>query len=378
MSRTARETERYESRLKTFRAASGLSQSELADKVGLTRQAIYMIEAGRYLPNATTALRLARALGCKVEDLFLLEEESPRLEAELLVDSGDRMKLWKAGGRFRALALPAMGDAFRGLLSADAIVAERPGRSKRNVVLQALEDPATLERQIAVAGCDPALFVIADRLMRGPDPLPVVVWSMGSTDALSELAKETVHLAGVHLRDAAGDFNLPFLRKHFGRKRMTVVTLAFWQMGLLVAPGNRKSIRSVADLGRKGVRIVNRERGSGARQLLDRRLAEGGITPRAVAGYDRVLRLHTEVAREVFEGRADAAVAPLAVARLLGLDFVPLETERYDLVVPKELVDEHPSVQRLLDALSTRAVRRELDALGGYDTTHTGELVEAR
>jgi molybdate-binding protein len=83
------------------------------------------------------------------------------------------------------------------------------------------------------------------------------------------------------------------------------------------------------------------------------------------------------VARRVQEGAADAAVAPLAVARVLGLEFVPLEIERYDLVVPKE-ISEHPSVKRLLDALSTRAVRRELDALGGYDTTHTGELVERR
>jgi molybdate-binding protein/DNA-binding XRE family transcriptional regulator len=369
--------ERYESRLKSFRAAKGVSQIELAEKVGLTRQAIYMIEAGRYLPNATTALRLARALGCRVEDLFVLEEELPSMEAELLVDSTDRVKLWRAGGRFRALALSARGDASRGLLSADAIVSERRGRSK-TALLQPLEDRVVLERQIAVAGCDPALFVIADRLMRAPDPLPVVVWSMGSTDALSELAKETVHIAGVHLRDSSGDFNLPFLRRHFGRKRMTVVTLAFWQMGLVVSSGNRKSIRSIEDLARKGVRIVNRERGSGARQLLDRRLSQAGISARDLAGYDRVFGLHTEVAREVFEGRADAAVAPLAIARLLGLDFVPLETERYDLVMTRGLADEHPSVQRLLEALSTKAVRRELDALGGYDTTHTGELVAPR
>jgi molybdate-binding protein/DNA-binding XRE family transcriptional regulator len=378
MSRPPPSTERYESRLKSFRAARGLSQSELAEKVGLTRQAIYMIEAGRYLPNATTALRLSRALGCKVEDLFLLEEELPSVEAELLEGSGDRVKLWKVGGRFRALPLSATGDSSRGLLSADAIVAERRRGTKAKALFQTLDDPANLERQIAVAGCDPALFVIADRLMRGTDPLPVVVWSMGSTDALSELAKETVHVAGVHLRDPSGDFNLPFLQKHFGRKRMTVVTLAFWQMGLTVAPGNRKSIRSVEDLARKGVRIVNRERGSGARQLLDRRLAEAGLSGRELSGYDTVLRLHTEVGRRVLEGTADAGVTPLAVARLLGLDFIPLETERYDLVMPKELADEHPSVQRLLEALSTRAVRRELDALGGYDTTHTGELVEAR
>ena len=378
MTRPPPATERYESRLKRFRGARGLSQAELAERVGLTRQAIYMIEAGRYLPNATTALRLARSLGCKVEDLFLLEEELPSLEAELLEGSGDRVKLWKVGGRFRALPLSATGDSSRGLLSADGIVAERRRGAKAKALFQTLDDPANLERQIAVAGCDPALFVIADRLMRGPDPVPVVVWSMGSTDALSELAKETVHLAGVHLRDSSGDFNLPFLRKHLGRKRMTVVTLAFWQMGLAVALGNRKSIRSVEDLARKGVRIVNRERGSGARQLLDRRLAEAGLSGRELSGYDTVVRLHTEVGRRVLEGTADAGVTPLAVARLLGLDFIPLETERYDLVMPKELADGHPTVQRLLEILSTRTVRRELDALGGYDTTHTGELVEAR
>jgi hypothetical protein len=106
--------------------------------------------------------------------------------------------------------------------------------------------------------------------------------------------------------------------------------------GAAGSPGNPKSIRSVEDLARKDVRVVNRERGSGARQLLDRRLAEAGIPSGKVAGYDSVLRL----------------------------------------IVPKDLADEHPNVQRLLDALSTRAVRRELDALGGYDTTHTGEVVE--
>jgi molybdate-binding protein/DNA-binding XRE family transcriptional regulator len=379
MPRSSPASERYQSRLKAVRTARGLSQAELAESVGLTRQAIYMIEASRYLPNATTALRLARALQCKVEDLFLLEEDLRSVEAELLGESGeaasaDRMKFWKVGDRSWALPLSELGEPSRGLAAADALVSppvRHAGKKvKRKVVLLALEDPAALERQIAVAGCDPALFVIADRLLRGPDPVPVVVWSMGSTDALVELGRGTVHLAGVHLRDPSA-----VLRKHLGRRRTTVVTLAFWQMGLVVSPGNPKSIRAVEDLARRDVRVVNRERGSGARQLLDRRLAEAGISTRRVTGYDSVLRLHTEVARRVLEGAADAAVAPLAVARILGLEFVPLETERYDLVVPKELVDEHPGVQRLLDALTSRAVRRELDALGGYDTTHTGEVV---
>ncbi len=376
--------DRFQSRLKALRAARGLSQGELADRVGLTRQAIYMIEAGRYLPNATTALRLAKALECRVEDIFLLEEDFERIEAELpgaVADpaGAERMRLWRVHGRSWALPVSALGEPSRGLLSADALLSpeETVGRRRRRVALRALEEPGNYERRIAVAGCDPALFVIADRLLRGAEPLSVVVWSMGSTDALKELGKRTVHLAGVHLRGPRGEFNIPFLRKHLGRRRTTVVTLAFWQMGLVVAPGNPRSIRSVADLVGRDVRIVNREKGSGARQLLDRKLAESGVPSRAVGGYDNVLRLHTEVARRVFEGGADAAIAPLAVARLLGLDFIPLEIERYDLVVPRDVAEEHPGVERLLDALSTSAVRRELDALGGYDTTHTGEVVAA-
>jgi molybdate-binding protein/DNA-binding XRE family transcriptional regulator len=386
MTRPPPASEHYQSRLKPLREARGLSQAELAEKVGLTRQAIYMIEAGRYLPNATAALRLARALECRVEDLFLLEEGFERVEAEVPEDvaepaAAERMKLWKVGGRSWALPVTAMGEPSRALLSADALLLspETGGRRKgrRRVALQALEDSALYERQVAIAGCDPALFMIADRLLRGTDSLPVMVWSMGSTDALKELGRRTVHLAGVHLRDPSGEFNLPFLRKHLGRRRTTVVTLAFWQMGLAVAAGNPRSIRSVADLARRGVRIVNREKGSGARQLLDRKLAESGIPSQAIGGYDSLLRLHTEVARRVLEGVADAGIVPLAVARILGLEFIPLETERYDLVVPRDFANEHPGVKRLLEALSTSVVRRELDALGGYDTTHTGEIVEA-
>ena len=200
---------------------------------------------------------------------------------------------------------------------------------------------------------------------------------MGSTEALVNLAEKKVHLAGVHLRDDSGEFNLPFLRKHLRHRPTTVVTLAFWQMGLVVAPGNTKGIRSVGDLARPDVSIVNREAGSGARQLLDRKLLEEGIASRRVTGYRSVVRLHTEVARRVLEGGADAGIAPFAVSRLLGLGFIPLETERYDLVVPRDLIAVHPGIERLLDALASRPVRRELDALGGYDTSHTGEIVES-
>ncbi|MGH9318845.1 MAG: substrate-binding domain-containing protein [Vicinamibacteria bacterium] len=365
--------ERYENRLKSLRVARGVSQSELAETVGLTRQAIYMIEASRYLPNATTALRIAKALQCKVEDLFALDEGPQKVEAELLEEasSGGRMKLWKVGGRTWALPLTTLEE------SADALATStvRKAKSQRKVVLQSLQDPADIENQVAVAGCDPALSILADRLHRGREVTRVFVWPMGSTDALMNLARKKVHVAGTHLRGPSGEFNRPFLRKHLGRRKLTVVTLAFWEVGLVVARGNPKAIRSVSDLARRDVRIANREKGSGARQLLDRKLEEEGVSPRKVQGYRTVHSTHQEVARRVLEGAADAAVAPLVMARLFGLGFVTLADERYDLVAPAELVAAHRGVQRLLDALTSRSVRRELEALGGYDTQHSGEIV---
>lgn len=373
--------ERYRNHLKARRLSRGFSQAELAERVGLTRQAIYMIERDRYLPNATTALRIARTLGCRVEDLFTLENAPETVEVELLGDTAtaltsDRVKLWRVGERHWGLPLRDLGEPWSEL-SADALVVSRGEEddSPRKATVETLQNPQAFGTQIAIAGCDPALSVIADRLVRSPDSLPVVVWAMGSTDALVSLARGHVHLAGVHLRDPSGEFNVPFLREHLGEREPMVVTLAFWEVGLIVARGNPKRLRSVADLARPNVRVVNREKGSGARLLLDQKLVAEGVPARQLRGYRMELRSHAKVARRVSEGLADAAIAPLAVARYFGLDFVPLQSERYDLVIPTELVDASPGIARLLDAIVSLPVRRELEALGGYDTTHTGEIV---
>ena len=121
--------------------------------------------------------------------------------------------------------------------------------------------------------------------------------------------------------------------------------------------------------------MVNREPGSGARLLLDEGLRAAGVPAARVVGYGDVVGSHLEVGRRVAEGRADAGVGVEAIARLLGLGFVPLRTERYDLVIPNELLQGHPGVARLLDALVNREVRAEVEALGGYDTSQTGRRI---
>ena len=123
---------------------------------------------------------------------------------------------------------------------------------------------------------------------------------------------------------------------------------------------------------------MNREPGAGARLLLDHRLRGAGVSARSVVGYDDVVGSHLEVGRRVSEGRADAGVGVEAIARLLDLAFVPLQTERYDLVIPTPLLEGHPGVARFLEALVSREVRAEVEALGGYDTRETGRRILPR
>ena len=229
---------------------------------------------------------------------------------------------------------------------------------------------------VVVAGCDPAIHIVDERLSRERAPGRLLAWPMGSLAALEALKRGEVHMAGLHVVDpASGESNVPFVRKHLGGANVTLVTFAAWEAGLLVARGNPKKLRGIGDLARRGVAIVNREAGSGARLLLDERLRAAGVPPARVTGYNDEVGSHLEVGRRVAEGRADAGVGVEAIARLLDLGFVPVRTERYDLVIPTPLLDTHPGVARLLDALVSRDVRAEVESLGGYDTRETGRRI---
>jgi molybdate-binding protein len=143
----------------------------------------------------------------------------------------------------------------------------------------------------------------------------------------------------------------------------------------VVARGNPKGIRSAADLARDDVRLVNREAGSGSRALLDALLANAGVPPSAVAGYQGTVRSHFEVACVVASGGADAGISLAAAAETYGLDFIPLAEVRFDFVIPRDHA-EHPAVALLLEALQTRALRDELRALPGYDVDKMGAVRE--
>ena len=186
------------------------------------------------------------------------------------------------------------------------------------------------------------------------------------------------HLPGAPRRgrivrdEATGESNLPAVRKQFSKGSVAVISYAIWQEGMVVARGNPKNIKDISDLARKDVVIINREPGAGSRFLLDSHLKKAGIPQKKVKGYKEMAAGHLPAAWQVKCGHADCCLATKTSASVFGLDFIPLQSERYDLVIRKENLN-HPGIQVLLDTLGRTAFRRELEGLGGYDTRNAGD-----
>ena len=222
-----------------------------------------------------------------------------------------------------------------------------------------------------MAGCDPGISVLARHVQAtGVD---LVLAHRNSTQALELLKQGTIHIAGTHLRDeASGESNIPHVGRLFPKRSVAVISFALWEEGILTARGNPKGIRGIEDLAHPEISIVNREPGAGSRRLLDASLERLEIPTQRVRGYERIAAGHLAAAWQVRTGAADCAIATGAAARLFGLGFIPLVAERYDLVLRRTHL-ELPAVQTLFDTLSRSRFRRELEAIGGYDTAPAGQ-----
>jgi len=361
-------SERLRNTLREERERRGWSQTRMAEAAGITRQSYAAIEAGGAVPSTEVALRLAHALGRPVEDLFRIPDDRPRLRRASWAGAtpawpGGRVRLTRIAGRW--VAHP-VDEAHRPSAVADGVVEGIDGDDVAIRPLPAAPPTAAL----AVVGCDPAFGIVAERLRR--ERGIEVAWSArGSRGALTALARGQAHVAGVHLRDdATGEDNTAWVRSLVPFP-CTRIRFAVWQQGLLLRSDRRRSITRVADLARRGVRIVNREEGSGSRMLLDGELRAAGIEASAVAGYRTSAKSHHAVAEAVAAGVADTGVAIRAVAVACGLDFLPLREEPYELVVPDHFLDL-PAVGALLDALRHAATQRQIEALQGYDVRGIG------
>jgi putative molybdopterin biosynthesis protein len=225
---------------------------------------------------------------------------------------------------------------------------------------------------IILGSSDIALEALTGLAERGQGPRVYSPVAIGSLDGLVALRQGLADIAGCHLLDVeAQEYNLPFIRHLFPDRPMTAITMAHREQGLIVAKGNPMRVSEVADLARSDVRIVNRNPGSGTRSWLDAQLRTLGVQHDAIGGYTIEVPTHREVAIAVASGTADAGIGIRAAAVEADLGFVPLFTERYDLVMDEARAKD-PQVQRLLETLCTSAFRRRIDGYGGYDTSDTG------
>ena len=361
--------------LRLARQARGYSQQQLAGMAAVSRQAVSAVESGLSDPSLRVALALARALGLTVEELFGPRSPASPVAARPLAPLGRehaRVALAPMGDEF--VALPLSGDmaSRAGFQPADALTSgagpEPDGTATRSV--QPIMPPRPT---LVAAGCDPALPLLETPLGLLDPPVALSWWSCPSQEALQLAADGLVHVAGAHLRGPSGEYNtapagdlLP--------QGAEVVGFCSWREGLVLRPDVASGVDGLGDVARRGLRLVNREPGSEARSVLDRELAGLGIDPGQLPGYGTRARGHLQVAAAITAGLADAGVASEPAALAYGLAFIPLAAERFDLVIPADLVGSR-EIQGLIKVLSSRWLLDQLASLPGYDAETCGQHI---
>jgi putative molybdopterin biosynthesis protein len=361
-------------RLRLARQARGFSQQQLATMAGVSRQAVSAVEAGLSDPSLRVALALARSLGLTVEEMFGPATAEPRVEARPLarLDRGSsRVSLAQVGDAFVAAPLSGAAATRTGFVPTGGFADEwgpKIGASARAV--RPLGPPRPT---LVVAGCDPALPLLEVPLGLLDPPVSLLWWQSASQEALELAANGLVHAAGSHLRDQSGDYNVGQARQQF-RQGADVVRFCAWREGLVVRPDMAASTSGLADVASAGLRLVNRQPGSEARLLLDREMQRLGVRPGQLHGYDTRATGHMQVASAIAAGLADAGIASEPAALAYELAFIPLATERFDIVIPTEQTATR-EVQSLLRVLRSRWLHDQLASLPGYDPTGCGEAI---
>jgi len=300
-----------------------------------------------------------------------------KIPSKLGLEEFVRVALGEVAGRIVANPLPRGAGVITTLVRADGylrIPASAEGfNAGEEAAIELLRPRADIANTIVLTGShDPALGVLEDTLKSLHPELKISATNVGSLGGLLALRRGEAHVAGTHLLDpATGTYNLPDIERHLRGMDIEVVHLVRREQGLIVATGNAKGIRGLRDLTRKDVTFVNRQPGAGTRVLLDHRLEKLRIRAERIRGYEREEFTHMAVAVAVASGLADCGLGVRSAAQALGLDFVAVETEEFDLVFRRDFIAS-ASGSALLAAIRSATYAGALAELGGYDTRATG------
>ena len=303
-----------------------------------------------------------------------------KIASKLGVEEFLRVKLGQVGERIVATPLPRGAGMITSITEADGII-RIPRQSEgipdgEPVTAELLKPLSAIRNTIVIVGShDNTLDVLADQLRAGDAGLTLSSSHVGSMGGLMAVKRGVCHLAGAHLLDTeTGEYNHAYIRRYLPDTQVVRVNLVMRDQGLIIPRGNPKGISGIEDLGRDDIAFINRQGGSGTRILLDYRLGQIGLSPEAINGYTNEEFTHMNVAVAVLSGTADAGLGIFAAARALNLDFIPVVTEQYDLVIP-QVYFETKNIQTLLDTIATAEFKRRVAALGGYSTEKTGMVM---
>ena len=352
----------------------------------LAHQLRQLIASGELGPGAPlpTVRDIAETLGCSVgavaRSYTVLQQEglltTRRGGGTHVTEPGRPGHTWlREASLVNALERPLLDALAQGYTPAEIEAAFGLALARWRTLMSATEtapSPPTTTALRFAGSHDLSLEALFRLVRRPPANLAVATAFVGSLSGLMALAEGRADLAGVHLVDEDGEYNAPFVRRLLPGQRAVLVRLATRLVGWIVPPGNPRGLRDWDDLGQPGLRLVNRQRGSGTRVLLDRHLARLGLTPDRLTGYDCVAETHLALAQAVAQGEADAGLGIYAAARACGLDFAPLAEEPYDLVM---LADRYatPPLQTLLATLRSDEFQRIVEAVGGYRVEGAGQ-----
>ena len=311
----------------------------------------------------------------------LTVETARKIPSKLGTEEFLRVKLGRVGERVVAAPLPRGAGCITSITEADGIIRiprhVEGLREGEPVTAELLRSPEAIDKTIMIVGShDNSLDILADEIRRGASGLTLSSSHVGSMGGLMAIKRGVCHLAGSHLLDTAdGSYNRTYIRKFLPDRDVRLVHLVMRDQGLILPRGNPKGIGGLEDLVWPDVRFINRQGGAGTRILLDFRLKELGIDPGSIVGYGDEEFTHMAVAVAVLSGTADVGLGIQAAATALSLDFIPVVTEQYDLVIPGRFFDG-AGIQVLLETINTDRFKRRVAALGGYGTDRTGQLLD--
>lgn len=251
-------------------------------------------------------------------------------------------------------------------------------RSALDGIMLAGNKIKSIEGALLASGSnDPVLDMLLSSMKKNHPGFNIFSANTGSLSGLDALNTGLTDISFSHLYDPeSGDYNTPYLKKHCPDRHPVVVNLFHRQIGFLINKSKVRHFKGWESLASEKIRLINRQKGSGIRILLDQELEKRGIDQENIAGYDHEVYTHFEVGLSLVSNEADVGIASAAVSKILDLEFQPLVNERFDMILDKDTFFQ-PVVQAFIETLQSDQFKNRVEKIGHYNFKDAGRILHS-